>query len=112
MKNLRLKMNYQIKRIKGGEQPSLFLSMEAGGLEKDINGDGVNDLVTTVGTKVDTTIYLEENEQVIKAELFVIPDKIQVFHSEGNVFHIFFENRKLARYQYKDRQLHFVELTD
>lgn len=94
------------------KEPAIFLCIHANGLELDLNGDGINELIATSGTIIDTTIYLEDQGKVIKTDLFTLPGTIQVIHIEGNEFQIFFENKKLARYQYKDQQLHFIEFIE
>ncbi|WP_025027099.1 hypothetical protein [Caldalkalibacillus mannanilyticus] len=50
--------------------PYLFLHVEGNGVETDITGDGINDLVSSVGTALYTTLYLEENGKMMKSDLF------------------------------------------
>ncbi len=103
-------ITYYIDMYKG--MPELFLGIQANGTETDLNGDGINELITTAGTAIETTIYIEENDVILKSELSTIPNAIQVYHESRNLFHILFENKKLAVYEYMDRKLHFVKLID
>lgn len=99
--------------IYNDEVPSLFLGMEANGTETDISGDGINELIATVGTHIETTVYIEENGHIFQSERFAIPDTVQVFYNkDDNKFHIAFKNKKLGIYEYKDKQLHFVQLKE
>lgn len=99
--------------IYNDELPSLFLGMEANGTETDISGDGINELIATVGTHIETTVYIEEDGHLFHSERFAIPGTVQVFYNkDDNKFHIAFENKKIGIYEYKDKQLHFVELKE
>lgn len=87
------------------EQPTLLLEVDAHTMEADLDEDGIHEIVATVGTAADTTIYALINNEITLSNLN-LPLKAQtvMYDSTSNTFTVYIDQEKL-NFIYANRSL-------
>lgn len=91
--------------------PSVWLNLEAHAVETDLDGDGVAELVTSVGTLAETSILRMEQGQLLVASLNRELDAMAVtFMPETQVFAVDYLSRekKPEIFRYENGRLRYI----
>lgn len=91
------------------ERP-LNLHIEAHTVEADVDQDGTNEIVATVGTAAVTTVYKLQNGQIMACDLNdLLKAQVVMYDPKANLFEVQSMNHPLAKWRYLGSNLIFVE---
>jgi len=86
--------------------PKKILHIEAGVIEMDLNSDGQEEIVASVGTPANTKIYKLENGQIVTADLNKSFDALDVsFDRDQKTFRVMFKDKTVKLYKFNDEGL-------
>ncbi|WP_229753648.1 M15 family metallopeptidase [Paenibacillus segetis] len=90
------------------ERP-MILHIEAHTVEADVDQDGVKEIVSTVGTAANTTIYKLHNKQMMASDLNeLMKAQMVMYDPKTNIFQIQNSNTKLAEWKLQGSMLQFI----
>lgn len=91
-------------------QSPLVLRLDAHTIEADVNGDGIKEIVSSVGTAAETTIYQLHDKQIVASNLNELM-KAQVVNYDlnTNTFQAQSTNNELTKWKIQGDRLHLVE---
>jgi len=86
--------------------PPTLLHIEANTVEADIDGDGLEEIVATVGTAAETTIYKLQDGKVLSVNLNqVMNANVVIYDQTKNVFQAEVVPGELSTWEIKDGQI-------
>lgn len=86
--------------------PPTVLYIEAHTLEADVDQDGMNEIVATVGTAAETSIYKMENDSLVSVNLNeVMNAPVVMYDLESNTFQAEMTKGELSRWKIEDNLL-------
>ncbi|MNI74823.1 hypothetical protein D3C73_1309320 [compost metagenome] len=91
-------------------QSPLVLRLDAHTIEADVDGDGIKEIVSSVGTAAGTTIYQLHDKQIVASNLNELM-KAQVVNYDlnTNTFQAQSTNNELTKWKIQGDRLHLVE---
>lgn len=91
-------------------QSSLVLHLDAHTVEADVDGDGIKEIVATVGTAAETTIYKLHDKQIVSSNLNeLLKAKVVIYDLNTNIFQAQSTNNELAKWKIQGDRLEKVE---
>ncbi|MNW51920.1 hypothetical protein D3C74_294190 [compost metagenome] len=91
-------------------QSPLVLRLDAHTIEADVDGDEIKEIVSSVGTEAETTIYQLHDKQSVASTLNELM-KAQVvnYDFKTNIFQDQSTNNELTKWKIQGDRLHLVE---
>ncbi|MHA7962553.1 hypothetical protein ACX93W_00305 [Paenibacillus sp. CAU 1782] len=98
-------ISYYVSHV---SNPPTLLHIEANTVEADVDQDGIKEIVATVGSAAETTIYKMENHILVSVNLNEIMDaSVVVYDANANAFQADVVKGRLSDWAIKDNQLKF-----
>lgn len=89
--------------------PPTLLHIEANTIEADVDQDGIKEIVATVGTAAETTIYKMDNNLLLSANLNGIMNaNVVMYDTKSNTFQAEVTKGQLSNWKVESNQLHLV----
>jgi len=86
--------------------PPTMLHIEAHTVEADVDQDGIKEIVATIGTAAETSIYKMDKEYLVSANLNeVMNAAIVMYDQESNTFKAEVTNGEMSQWKIEDDQL-------
>lgn len=86
--------------------PKKILHIEAGVTEIDLNADGQEEIIASVGTPANTQIYKMENAQIVVADLNKSLNALDVsFNKDQKTFNVMFKDKTTKIYKFHEKGL-------
>lgn len=83
-----------------------MLHIEAHTVEADVDQDGIKEIVATIGTAAETSIYKMDKEYLVSANLNeVMNAAIVMYDQESNTFKAEVTNGEMSQWKIEDDQL-------
>lgn len=89
--------------------PPTLLHLELNTIEADVDQDGIKEIVATIGTAAETTIYKMDNNLLLSANLNEIMNaNVVTYDTKSNNFQAEVTKGQLSNWKIENNQLHLV----
>jgi len=86
--------------------PRTSIHIEAHTIEADIDQDGINEIVATVGTAAETTIYRMKNDSLVSANLNeIMKANVVIYDPQANIFQVEITPGQLSNWKAENHRI-------